>query len=148
MPNNALDLWTPIVPDDRQHNNFRGIVERGSQAGRDVISSWAEGFADRDGKFVQEFQTTFDSAFWELYLFACFRHLQLSPSADHHAPDFMLTIGSKDVAVEATVAKEADGHRSRVGQVRPHQIAGHCRLAPASAVHDRAAGESVCVEGP
>lgn len=31
------------------------------------------GFEDRDGKFVKEFQTTFNSSFWELYLFACLR---------------------------------------------------------------------------
>lgn len=111
MSQQPIDLWTPIVPIGRQHHNFSNVLRQGNAAGRAVISSWAEGFADRDGKFVQEFQTTFDSAFWELYLFACFKHLNLSPSARHHAPDFMLTIGKDEVAVEATVAKEADGHR-------------------------------------
>jgi hypothetical protein len=106
-----IDLWTPIVATEKQHNNFRWILERGSEAGREVISSWAEGFHDRDGKFVREFQTTFDSAFWELYLFACFKELKLSPRMDHHAPDFMLKIGAASVAAEATVAKEAEGHR-------------------------------------
>lgn len=106
-----LDLWTPIVPADKQHNNFKGILERGSQAGRDVIASWAEGFKDRDGKFVREFQTTFDSAFWELYLFACFKELGLKPDLSYHAPDYMLKIGRQTVAVEATTAREAEGHR-------------------------------------
>jgi hypothetical protein len=109
--NQGLDLWMPVVPADKQHNNFRGICEHGSQACRDVISSWADGFRDRDGKFVREFQTTFDSSFWELYLFACFKQLKLKPKLEHAAPDFMLRIGKSDVAVEATVAKEAEGHR-------------------------------------
>jgi hypothetical protein len=44
-------------------------------AERRVISEWSEGFQDRDGKFCIEFQTTFNSSFWELYLHACFREL-------------------------------------------------------------------------
>jgi hypothetical protein len=107
----SLDLWTPVVPEDKWHNNFRVLASDRSQGCRDVISSWTNGFHDRDGKFVTEFQTTFDSAFWELYLFACFSHLKLSPKTEHAAPDFMLKIGKTEVAVEATVAKEAEGHR-------------------------------------
>lgn len=101
----ALDLWTPIVPLDKQHNNFRGISEHGSQAGREVINSWAAGFHDRDGKFVKEFQTTFDPAFWELYLFACFKELGLKPEMKNYAPDYMLSVGRQEVAVEATIAR-------------------------------------------
>jgi hypothetical protein len=105
------DLWTPVVAKDKQHNNFRVLSAGRSQGCRDVISSWAANFHDRDGKCVREFQTTFDSTFWELYLFACFSQLKLSPKTDHAAPDFMLKIGKSEVAVEATVAKEAEGHR-------------------------------------
>lgn len=107
----GLDLWTPIVREEKQHNNFRVLASDRSQGCRNVISSWTNGFHDRDGKFVTEFQTTFDSAFWELYLFASFSHLKLSPKTEHAAPDFMLKIGKTEVAVEATVAKEAEGHR-------------------------------------
>lgn len=42
---------------------------------REVLSGWASGFRDRDGKFVKEFQTTYNSSFWELYLFAAFKDL-------------------------------------------------------------------------
>ncbi len=106
-----LDLWTPVVSKDKQHPNFRVFASDRSQGCRDIVSSWTNGFHDRDRKFVIEFQTTFDSAFWELYLFACFNHLKLSPKTEHAAPDFMLKIGKTEVAVEATVAKEAKGHR-------------------------------------
>ena len=40
-----------------------------------VLSGWAHGFEDRDGKFIREFQTTYNSAFWELYLFAVLKLL-------------------------------------------------------------------------
>jgi len=96
---------------DLQHNNFRVISEHGSEAGKQVITAWADGFKDRDGKFVKEFQTTFDPAFWELYLHACFKELGLKPETNHHAPDFMLKVGRQTLAVEATIAREAEGHR-------------------------------------
>lgn len=121
-----LDLWTPIVSDKQQHNNFKGILEQGSQAGRDVISSWADGFHDRDGKFVREFQTTFDSSFWELYLFACFSELGFEPDLSRHAPDFMLNMGRATVAAEATIAREAEGHRpewDKYDLIESHDIA-------------------------
>ncbi len=106
-----LDIWKPVVAKELLHHNYRMIMEFGSQATRDVLTTWADGFRDRDGKFVQEFQRTFDSAFWELYLYACFKELGLSPQVDQHAPDFMLKFRDGDVAAEATIAREADGYR-------------------------------------
>jgi hypothetical protein len=120
-----LDLWSPVIPDTQQHSNFKGILGLGSQAGREIISSWADGFADRDGKFVREFQSTFDSSFWELYLFACFKELGFEPDLSHHAPDFMLSIGEAIVAAEATIAREADGHRpewDKYDLIKSHDI--------------------------
>lgn len=35
---------------------------------RKVLSEWADGMEDRDGKFVREFQETFHSAFWEIII--------------------------------------------------------------------------------
>ena len=42
-----------------------------------MLNDWARGFRDRDGKFVQEFQRTFDSCFWELYVFAVLKQYRL-----------------------------------------------------------------------
>ena len=63
-----MDLFTPVVPPERQHPNFRALVAKGLECERDVLRTWADGFMDRDGKFVTEFQTTFNWSFWELYL--------------------------------------------------------------------------------
>lgn len=38
-------------------------------------------FQDRGGKFVQELQPTFESAFWELYLHAAIEELRLLEEA-------------------------------------------------------------------
>lgn len=44
---------------------------------------------DRDSKFVQEVQTTYNFGFWELYLFAVFKELGIAVDFSHAAPDFV-----------------------------------------------------------
>jgi hypothetical protein len=71
-----------------------------------VLGDWARGFRDRDGKFVQEFQRSFDPCFWELYIFAVLKHYGLNINFGYHAPDFVVR-GNKMFSVEATVALHA-----------------------------------------
>ncbi len=104
-----MDLFTPIVSPDRYHPNFRAALTEFGKAERDVISGWAEGFVDRDHKFVQEFQTTFNSSFWELYLHALFRRLNFSIDWSQAAPDFQLNKGGTLLNIEATTANAAQG---------------------------------------
>jgi hypothetical protein len=68
--NKGVQLFEPVVDETRMHPNFRGIVGRGNVYNLDVLNDWARGCHDREGKFIHEFQTTFNSSFWELYLFA------------------------------------------------------------------------------
>lgn len=105
----AIDLFTPIVPTERQHPNFRALITKALECERDVLRAWAEGFVDRDGKFVIEFQTTFNSSFWELYLNAAFRELGFTLSFAHYAPDFSVTRGDLSFTAEAAVALQAVG---------------------------------------
>jgi hypothetical protein len=70
-----MDLFTHVVPPEALHPNFRRLADKHSGADRAVLSQWADGFKDRDGKFVREFQATFNSGFWELYIFACCKEL-------------------------------------------------------------------------
>jgi hypothetical protein len=65
-----MQLFKPIVDEAQQHANFRSLLLRGNGYTCDVLQDWARGFIDRDCKFVHEFQTTFNSSFWELYVFA------------------------------------------------------------------------------
>lgn len=71
-----MDLFAPIVPAELHHSNFKNFLTYYSKEIRDELQRWADGFVDRDGKFVKEFQTTFNSCFWELYLNAIFRSLR------------------------------------------------------------------------
>jgi len=73
-----------------------------------VLNEWARGFKDRDGKFVKEFQTTFDSSFWELYLFAVMKHFELEVDFSLNSPDFVIANHGR-INVEATVASHPQG---------------------------------------
>ncbi|WP_232925945.1 hypothetical protein, partial [Pseudomonas syringae] len=53
-----------------------GRVGRNYQC--DEILRCLEGFPDRNNKFVKEFQTTFNSIFWEVYLYMAFREYGFS----------------------------------------------------------------------
>ena len=101
-----MDLFTPIVPPDRFHPNFASCIARRNQHDEAVIANWVDGFIDRDGKFVEEFQTTFNSSFWELYLHTILKQAGCKINFSHHAPDFVVTDPTPFV-VEATVALNA-----------------------------------------
>ncbi len=81
---------------------------------RAVLQQWAEGFLDRDGKFVQEFQTSFESGMWELYLHAALKEWGLPVDMTHHAPDFVVG-GPQPFTMEATIAAPARGGKPAFG---------------------------------
>jgi hypothetical protein len=103
-----MDLFTPIVSEDAQHPNFRQIRKLANSFNVDIVNEWARGFKDRDGKFVKEFQTTFDSSFWEIYLFAVLKHFRLTADFSFQSPDFFVTEHG-GFNIEATVASHAQG---------------------------------------
>jgi hypothetical protein len=108
-----MDLFTPVVPQEYQHPNFRHITKPGYyESASKVLNNWANGFVDRDGKFVKEFQTIgFNSSFWELYLFACFKELNCTFDQSHPSPDFVLTSPYGEFTAEATTANNPDKYR-------------------------------------
>lgn len=107
MPQPALDLWSPRFATERLHRHFRGIAADPSS--RACVDRWADGFPDTDGKIVQEFQTRFSPAFWELYLFAMFRSLGFRVSRPGNRPDFILHTPSGRIAAEAKVTEAGPG---------------------------------------
>ncbi|BCB26774.1 hypothetical protein SKTS_16600 [Sulfurimicrobium lacus] len=104
-----MDLFTPVVDEARFHPNFRNILVRGRTAERAELARWADGFPDRDGKFVHEFQTTFNSCFWELYLFAVFKDYGHSLDWSNASPDFSICAEGLRFTVEAVTANSAVG---------------------------------------
>ncbi|MQQ35497.1 hypothetical protein GE543_14450 [Pseudomonas sp. SZ57] len=104
-----MDLFTPVVPVERQHENFRRVLVPGRVSERAVVSGWAEGFPDRDNKFLHEFQTTFNSSFWEVYLYGLFKSYSFSLNWSQASPDFWLTTAYGEIIVEAVTANAAEG---------------------------------------
>ena len=47
-----MDLFKPIVAADRLHHNFLATIKPNASGVREILSGWADGFVDRDGKFV------------------------------------------------------------------------------------------------
>ncbi len=105
MKSNRLNLFEPAITSAKQHPNFINMLHPRSSSVRLVLEKWAEGFVDRDGKFVKEFQTTFNSSFWELYLFAVLKSLQIEINFSFPSPDF-LSLAS-NLSIEAVCANHA-----------------------------------------
>ncbi|MCE4550551.1 hypothetical protein [Xanthomonas hortorum] len=104
-----MDLFSPVVPADKLHSNFVNVIKPSRVGERAVVQGWAEGFPDRDGKFIKEFQTTFNSSFWEIYLHGVFKDYGFKMDWTKASPDFHLIAANGEVIVEAVTANAASG---------------------------------------
>lgn len=104
-----MNLFTPIVPPEKQHPNFARACIAGRIGEREVVQGWAAGFPDRDNKFVHEFQTSFNSSFWEIYLHGLFKEHGFEMDWSHPSPDFHLAAPNGGIIVEAVTANAAAG---------------------------------------
>jgi len=104
-----LKLFDVLVDDNKLlHPNFKHLLESENKPIRDVISRWASGFEDRDNKFNYEFQTTFNSSFWEVYLYQCFKDLDLKVDFSKASPDFTVQSSNNEIInIEAVTANHA-----------------------------------------
>jgi hypothetical protein len=103
-----MDLFTPIVQSDQLHPEFVNILAFRNEANINIVNGWGDGFVDRDGKFIREFQTTFHSSFWELYLYAVLKNVGCTVDFKYASPDFVVT-GPIGFSIEAAVALHAQG---------------------------------------
>lgn len=132
-----MDLFSPQVDVSKMHKAF--IRLRANPYDVAVINAWSCGFVARDGatKFATEFQTTFESCLWELYLHAVLKELKCQIDFSHSSPDFCIT-GPSRFTIEAVVARNAKGQlphviqglicRHRITPARPVQPAGQKQI--------------------
>jgi hypothetical protein len=109
-----MDLFTPQVDQSRQHRIFQMLLDDRFAPEREVLNNWATGFEDRDGKFVQEFQMTFESGLWELYLNASLTCWGLRPDMSFASPDFVVNSPSA-LCIEGTIAAPTQGGKGPIG---------------------------------
>jgi hypothetical protein len=108
-----MNLFEPLVPEDRLHRYFKDLItDPALKPVQRVLQSWGNGLLDRQGeqrKFVTEFQTTFNSALWELYLNQAFSELGFSVDYTNASPDFNVrTPAGYEFNVEAVIADRTD----------------------------------------
>ncbi len=105
-----MDLLTPLYPAERLHPHFASLIQPhvGRSYARSELLSWLNGFPNRDRKFIEEFQTTFNSSFWEIYLYAVFREYGFEFDWRYCAPDFVLSTPACTFTVEAVTANHAN----------------------------------------
>ncbi|EBM3223048.1 hypothetical protein M4F23_001026 [Salmonella enterica] len=104
-----MDLFIPQVTDERLHPLVKQIItEPVYHPTIKTINSWGKGILERRGegdKFIKEFQTTFNSSFWELYLNKAFIDLGFNIDYSYESPDFHLIHSSGvHVNVEAVTS--------------------------------------------
>lgn len=102
-----MNLFTQVVEDDKLHPNYTSLIEHATQDDLKLLESWTDGFPDRDHKFCKEFQTTFNSSFWEIYLYKLFKELDFNFDWGYNRPDFILEKNGTEFIVEATISSNA-----------------------------------------
>lgn len=99
-----LKLFESKFGKDRLHPIFELLLKERHAPEREILNQWAEGFLDRDGKFVDEFQLTFEPAMWELHIHAALKEFGFEIDMNYDAPDFVVT-SPISLTIEATIAK-------------------------------------------
>ena len=113
-----MTLFDEIVASNDLHPIFRLLQQPENGPERDVLIAWAEGMPDRDGKFVKEFQKTFESGLWELYLHACLKQLGHRIDFTRTSLDFTVT-APRPFLLEATIAAPEQGGTPAFGVGSP-----------------------------
>ncbi|QUE84770.1 hypothetical protein EML492_31960 (plasmid) [Rhizobium rhizogenes] len=113
-----LDLFTPRFPEEKLHDHFRLIsADPDYTKVQPIIQNWATGLLDRRGenqKFIKEFQTTFNSSMWELYLNRALIDLKCSVDFSKSAPDFFVRgPGNYEFNIEAVVSDQPPTAKQR-----------------------------------
>jgi len=108
-----VELFKLAVKEDRLHPLFKRVVSSGVyKPAIDVINSWSTGMLGRkkeSKKFIQEFQLSFNSSLWEIYLNKAFTDFGFSIDYSKESPDFNLHHSSgRVVNVEAVTSNNKD----------------------------------------
>lgn len=105
-----MGLFDLVVKKGALHPDFERIMDDPYK--KKVLERWSdERLINRDGnyKFVKEFQTTFNSSFWELYCYNVLKEMGVEFNFEHEHPDFVVYYGGKKINIECTIASNAKG---------------------------------------
>lgn len=105
----SINLFETTLDEDKLHPYFKEIKNTPEYAGTHIIiNEWSEGIFVRRGeaaKFINEFQTTFNSTLWEIYLNKAFKMLEFKIDYTKASPDFNLQNKyRRNISVEAVTS--------------------------------------------
>ena len=130
-----LDLFTPRFQEKKLHKHFRRISADPDYAKvQPIIQNWAAGLLDRKGeslKFINEFQTTFNSSMWELYLNRALIDFGCTVDFSTSAPDFFVRgPGNYEFNIEAVVSDQPPtAKQQKTFDVQEYRTRGALKLA-------------------
>lgn len=116
-----IDLFSPIVPIDKQHPYFTKLSDEESfSPAKTVINILMGHYTDIDGNFIEQFQSTgFDARLWELYLDTYLHEENLFLNRDHNAPDFFVEKYGHKVAIEAVIVGRKQDNQPSLLKILP-----------------------------
>jgi len=128
-----MDLFKTKLSQNRLHESFKKISSDPCYAPvKDVIQSWGKGLLERSGeqtKFINEFQTTFNSAFWELYLNKMIIDLGFSVDYSKGSPDFCVSTPSGcQFSIEAVVSDRPSANAAKANSFNEKEFRDHCTV--------------------
>lgn len=98
-----FDIFNPIVSEDQLHDFFKSLSIPQHSPAKEAIREIAYIFKDKDGNFIQQFQTTgFNARLFELYMFAFLHEEQFIVDDGSEYPDFVFSKGKNSYALECT----------------------------------------------
>lgn len=105
----SINLFETSLDENKLHPYFKEIKSAPEYAKtHKLINEWSEGVFERRGeaaKFINEFQTSFNSTYWEIYLNKAFRLLEFKIDYTKASPDFNLQNKCKrNISVEAVTS--------------------------------------------
>lgn len=104
------NLFDPVKDLSKLHPSFQNIrTSPGWEPARYMVNEIFREFQDKDGNFIEQFQTTgFDARIFELYLFAYFLRSGYKVFQPGR-PDYIIERNGQVVAVEATTVNPTGG---------------------------------------
>lgn len=137
-----MDLFNTKTPKNKLHKSFKQICSDPNYAPvKDVIQSWGKGLLERSGeqtKFINEFQTTFNSAFWELYLNKMFIELGFSVDYTKGSPDFCVsTSDGYQFNIEAVVSDHPQNPSTQTNSLNEKKFKDHCTIKLMGKIKDK-----------
>ncbi len=105
------DPFVPVTAESNLHPHFKALAShRLHSPAREMIREIFRDFVDRDGNFVEQFQTTgFDARIWELFLFAFLKERGIDFDWSYEQPDFIFKANGIEACIEAVTVNPTQG---------------------------------------